>query len=358
MRRTLLLVLLAALGLLIPLTAGATKSPASKRTYVVLYAEGASTKSAHAAIKRAGGTILRENRKVGVATVRSANARFARRVRRAAAIVGAARNRTLGYAPASRARVRDPFAVERMTALRHGAPGQGHVRRHGAPPPLDEPFAHLQWDMRAIHATSDESYRRQRGNSSVRVGIIDTGVDGSHPDIAPNFNRALSRNFTRDIELIDGPCAEDPDGSCEDPADVDEDSHGTHVAGTVGAPINRLGTAGVAPDVELINIRAGQDSGYFFLQPTVDALTYAGDIGVDVVNMSYFVDPWLYNCADNPADSPEERAEQRTIIEATERALAYARAHGVTLVAAEGNGNTDLGKPLIDVASPDYPPGA
>ena len=30
----------------------------------------------------------------------------------------------------------------------------------------------------------------------MRVGIIDTGVDGSHPDIAPNFDRALSRNFT------------------------------------------------------------------------------------------------------------------------------------------------------------------
>ena len=61
-----------------------------------------------------------------------------------------------------------------------------------------------------------------------------------------------------------------------------------------------------------MNIRAGQDSGYFFLQPSVDALTYAADIGVDVVNMSYYIDPWLYNCADNPADSPEEQLEQQT----------------------------------------------
>ena len=112
------------------------------------------------------------------------------------------------------------------------------------------------------------------------------------------------------------------------------------MAGTVAAPINRLGMAGVAPGVELVNIRAGQDSGYFFLQPSVDALTYAADIGVDVVNMSYYIDPWLYNCADNPADSPEEQLEQRTVIQATERALAYARARGVTLVSAEGNGNT------------------
>ena len=56
--------------------------------------------------------------------------------------------------------------------------------------------------------------------------------------------------------------------------------------------------AGVAPNVRLVNLRAGQDSGYFFLQPSVDALTFAADHGVDVVNMSYFIDPWLYNCAE------------------------------------------------------------
>ena len=84
-------------------------------------------------------------------------------------------------------------------------------------------------------------------------------------------------------------------------ADVDEGGHGTHVAGTVGAALNGFGIAGVAPKVDLVNIRAGQDSGYFFLQPTVNALTYAGDHGIDVVNMSFYIDPWLYNCADNPA---------------------------------------------------------
>ena len=68
----------------------------------------------------------------------------------------------------------------------------------------------------------------QRGGHKVRVGIIDTGIEGSHPDIAPNFDAALSRNFTTDIPLIDRPCASDPDGSCNDPANVDENGHGTH----------------------------------------------------------------------------------------------------------------------------------
>ena len=161
-----------------------------------------------------------------------------------------------------------------------------------------------------IHATANGSYKEQPGSKRVLVGILDTGIDGNHPDIAPNFNRALSRNFTVDIPLVDGPCAAEPDASCNDPNDVDENSHGTHVASTVGSPINRLGVAGVAPNVTLVNLRAGQDSGFFFLQASVDALTYAGDNGIDVANMSYFIDPWLYNCGDPLNPVPEDSADR------------------------------------------------
>ncbi len=192
--------------------------------------------------------------------------------------------------------------------------GDGHHRA--------EPLAYLQWDMQMMDATPDGSYDEQRGRRDVLVGIIDTGIDGSHPDIAPNFNRKLSRNFTTDIPLVDGPCEV---ASCVDPADVDDNGHGTHVAGTVAAPINGIGMAGVAPNVTLVNLRAGQDSGYFFLAPTIDAITYAGDNGIDVVNMSFYTDPWLYNCRANPADSPAQQLEQATIIDATQRAVDYAR---------------------------------
>jgi subtilisin family serine protease len=355
MRSVSLLALLGALALLVPLTSGAANRDAQKRTFVVLYERGASAQDAAQAVRVAGGQIEKVNTKVGVATVSSTNENFITDVTASRAVAGAARNRPVGEAPA--ARPADPFALERMTDVRDRKPGHGRVHRRGGRPSADEPFADLQWDMRMINATSSKSYKRERGDG-VRVGILDTGIDGSHADIAPNFNRSLSRNFTEDIPIIDGPCAEDPDGSCTDPADVDEDGHGTHVAGTVGAPINGVGMAGVAPDVELVNLRAGQDSGYFFLQASVDALTYAGDHGIDVVNMSYYIDPWLYNCTDNPADSPEEQQEQAAIIEGTQRALAYARSHGVTLVSAEGNGHTDLGHPTFDDTSPDFPPGA
>jgi subtilisin family serine protease len=137
----------------------------------------------------------------------------------------------------------------------------------------------------------------------------------------------------------------------------DDNGHGTHIAGTIAAAKNGLGVSGIAPKVSIVNVRAGQDSGYFFLGPTSDALTYAGDARLDVVNMSFYVDPWLYNCYANPADSPEEQAEQRTIINVMRRALNYAHARGVTLVGALGNNHEDLGKPRTDVSSPNFPGG-
>jgi hypothetical protein len=159
--------------------------------------------------------------------------------------------------------------------------------------------------MRMVDATPSGSYRVDQGRRGVLVGSIDSGIDASHPDIAPNFNRRLSRNFVTDIPLIDGPC-EVPSGV--DPPDVDDNGHGTHVAGIVAAALNGRGVSGVAPKVQLVNIRGGQDRGFLFLQPTVDAMVYAGLVGIDVINMSFYTDPWLYNCLDNPADSPEAQA--------------------------------------------------
>ena len=104
------------------------------------------------------------------------------------------------------------------------------------------------------------------------VGIIDTGIDATHPDLAANFDAALSQNFTTDIPAIDGPC-EFARPVCKDPANVDHGGHGTHVAGIVAADDNGFGIMGVAPDATLVNLRAGQDSGYFFFFETVAAIT-------------------------------------------------------------------------------------
>ena len=218
--------------------------------YVVVYDEGA-TDAARSAIAAAGGQITRENTQVGVATVRAADSDFMTDVASQPGVVGVAHNTTIGSVPEGIARPRlERDAVEKEG--RSGLDGPGLWGRN--PRPDAEPLAHLQWDMQQINATTDGSYRWEQGDRRVLVGIVDTGVDGSHPDIAPNFAADLSRNFTDDIPVdangdeIDGPCEEEPDQSCTDPADVDEDGHGTHVASTIGSPINGLGIAGVAPE--------------------------------------------------------------------------------------------------------------
>jgi lantibiotic leader peptide-processing serine protease len=334
-------------------TAAATGST----QYVVLYKEGQSQAAGRAAITRAGGKIVEEN-KIGFAVVSSADPAFASKVDASGAVEGAARNRVIGSAPReTRARASD---IERLTSERNATTGTAGQSDAAAKPATKkgeaapEPLASRQWDMRQIGATASGSYAKNPGSRKVKVGIIDTGVDGGHPDIAPNFDAKSSRNFVTDIPSIDGPCEYK---SCVDPANQDDDGHGTHVASTIGSPVNGLGIAGVAPNVTLVNIRAGQDSGYFFLKSTLKALVYAGDIGVDVVNMSFYTDPWLFNCLSNPADSKAEQREQKVIREATQRAMNYAVNHGVLPVAASGNEATDLGNPTSDKTSPDFPEG-
>ncbi|MFF0267702.1 S8 family serine peptidase [Kribbella sp. NPDC004536] len=345
-------------GLLWVAAGTGTATGGQERQYVVLYAQGGSTQAAHAAIAAAGGKVLEENTAIGVATVTTKSDAFQAAARASSAIAGVARSTVIGRAPDDRlAGDKASFKFDAAQADLQGATAARPASQDAAKgTKKQEPLAGLQWDMQQIGATADGSQRYEQGKG-VRVGIIDTGVDGTHPDIAPNFDKALSRNFTTDIPVdangavVDGPC-EHP--SCVDPVDEDDNGHGTHVASEIASPVNKLGIAGIAPKATIVSLRAGQDSGFFFLQPTVDALTYAGDHGIDVVNMSFYVDPWLFNCADNPADTPADQAEQRTVVTAMQRALDYAYSHGVTLVSAAGNGGTDYTKTIVDSSSPDF----
>ena len=90
--------------------------------------------------------------------------------------------------------------------------------------------------------------------------------------------------------------------------------------------------------------------GYFFTQSVVDALRYAGDQHLDVVNMSFFADPWLFNCRNDK--------EQKAIIAGhlAGRTLRAAAA-GVVLVAAAGNEGIDLNHPIHGRDQPGLPAG-
>ncbi len=342
------------------LVAAATTPAAAEQAtteYTVLVEDGASRDAAVAAVRAAGGHLVRENSAVGMLVVRAPESGFAGRVSASPSVLGAATAKPIGRTPGS-AGNREWSDVEKENTALGAAKAPSASREATAAQAGLDPLDSDLWGLRAVR--SDIARAKQPGDKRVKVGVIDTGVDGNHPDIAPNFDRELSRNFTVDLPYdadggeFDGPCEF---RGCVDPADHDDGGHGTHVAGTIGAAANGSGVSGVAPNVTLVNVRAGQDSGTFFLQPVVDALTYSADAGLDVVNMSFYVDPWYMNCGNDPTATAEEQLEQRTTITAVQRALNYAHGKGVTLIGAGGNNHEDLGNPRTDVVSPNYPPG-
>ena len=318
----------------------------TQTAYVVVAERGASTAEVVRAIGAAGGTVTSRNDAIGTVTVLGPSDGFVEAVSASSAVFGASGQRAIGRIPdATPVKITDP----EVEVIHDGAAGGP---RHGGSTAGMDPLDQLAWGLAMVK--SDLARTVNAGDGRVLVGILDSGIDASHPDLAGQLETSLSRNFTTDIPAIDGLC-EDP--TCVDPATVDDSGHGTHVAGTVAAAANGLGVSGVAPGVRLVSIRGGQDSGYLFLGPVTNALVYGADIGVDVINMSFYVDPWLYNCTANPADSPAAQIEQRTIIEAMNRALDYAHAKDVTLIGSLGNNHEDLGHPRPDASSPDYPPG-
>lgn len=330
-------------------TAAPSSAAATNGDYLVLTKVAGDATAVANQLAAAGGTVTSVNTDIGLVTV-SGSGGVLTKARALKGVQAAAKDRAVGKSPKSEKKdvLREHAAAAAKGAdTRSSSAGVRGAKHDGDP--LDDKL----WGMEMINAP--EAHESEMGDRRVKVGILDTGVQADHPDIAPNFDKKLSRNFTTDMTDIDGPCEV---ASCIDPADVDDDGHGTHVAGTIAAAMNGIGVSGVAPDVGIVNIRGGQDSGYFFLGPVTSALTYAADAGIDVVNMSFYVDPWLYNCAGGaPEDSPEEAAQQDIIIAAMNRALNYAHARDVTLVGALGNNHEDLSNPRVDTSSPDYPGG-
>ena len=128
------------------------------------------------------------------------------------------------------------------------------------------------------------------GSSNVTVGVVDTGIDGTHPDLAANM-------YTNPGEVAGNGVDDDRNGLVDDVRGwdwVEDDSnaadlngHGTHVAGTIGAKGNNAnGVAGVAWDVRLVPLRVLDAAGSGWTSDVAAAFAYAGRMGVDVVNAS------------------------------------------------------------------------
>jgi subtilisin family serine protease len=191
--------------------------------------------------------------------------------------------------------------------------------------PNEEPLGACQWDMALIHASDEGSYGLATGQG-VKVGMIDSGVDFNHPDIAPNLDVDLSCSFIYDDTPTADP-AEVANGDCANKGAVqDLNGHGTHTASTVAAPINGVGIAGVAPEATIVGLKACTIAGFCFADSVAAAFRYAGDNQLDVVNLSLFADPYLYYCKSEP--------EQRAILKELEDAARYAQQQGVLIVAS------------------------
>ncbi|MEU6258294.1 S8 family serine peptidase [Streptomyces sp. NPDC047043] len=284
-------------------------------------------KSVKTAINAAGGSVVVSYDKIGVIVVHSANPSFAEQIRKVRGVQSAGASRT---SPVTAAGTTDEGAVQYLSKAE-----AAKVEKSSAAG--EEPLEADQWDLRAIGA--DKAAQIDPGSKKVTVAVIDTGVDDTHPDIAPNFSAAQSAN------CVSGK-ADTTYGSWR-PVDADH-YHGTHVAGEIAAARNGIGVAGVAPGVKVASITVAQPdaNSLFFPESVVCAFVFAADHGVEVTNNSYYVDPWLYNCMDDP--------DQRAIVDAVNRAQLYAQRKGTLNVASAGNSNDDLDSDaLVDDSSPD-----
>jgi subtilisin family serine protease len=287
------------------------------QTYVVLYKQQAVPAGAATAIQRAGGSLVYSYDSIGVAIAQSASPSFSSKI--------AADKKVEGVSSTAAFGVR---LNEEMIAVGAGASSTAGT--------WGDPLSAMQWDMRQIHVP--EAHEITGGSPSVVVGDIDTGLDYTHPDLAPNVD------FSRSVSCVGGVPNQDP------AAWNDDNGHGTHTAGTIAAAANGVGIVGVAPNVKIAGIKAGNADGYFFPEAVICSFMWAGSHGIDVTNNSYFADPWLFNCRND--------AEQRAIWKAEQRAIRYAMQQGVVVVAAQGNENIDLSKRNVDTISPDFPPGS
>lgn len=158
------------------------------------------------------------------------------------------------------------------------------------------------WGYKLIRASLANKKSKGIG---VRVCVVDTGVDKTHPDLAENI--VGGKNFTTD----------DPN------AWQDNLGHGTHVAGIIAAASNRLGVVGVAPKAEIYVIKAIGDSGYGYLSNIADGVLECIKIGAKVINMSL--------AGGKPVDYDPMAAAVQTAIDS-----------GIKVVVAAGNSAQDI----------------
>ena len=198
-----------------------------------------------------------------------------------------------------------------------------------------------QWNMRAINAPAAWT-AGYRGSSSVRVGVIDTGIDEgnlaqgtstTNIDLLFRIDRTLSKSF---IDAEDSVVQRLFPGK---PLWTDLDGHGTNVASQISS--NAINLAGVTSQTRLVSLKActilafpgtEDDStatpGYCSTAAVFAALYYAAEQGIDVVNMSL------------GGGFPKNECQGCTSL--VNRVVLFAKSQGTTVVVAAGNSAIDM----------------
>ena len=206
----------------------------------------------------------------------------------------------------------------------------GAASLDAGPLPTDDQLP-LQWGWRAVGA--DVAYAAGLTGRGVRIAVIDSGANVNHPDIGPNVNLALSRSFVAGEGIVP---------PIVTPAIR---HHGTYVTSIIAAPANNGGIVGVAPEAEVVVLKASDHfgnggNGSAQLADLLAAMVYAGEIEARVVNMSIGgIFSRSGGCSGTYCWTAQQLADDFVGLA---RAAAYIRHRGGLLVVSAGNDGLDL----------------
>ena len=299
----------AALVGLAPASSADTTGPDT--SYLVLAPAGQSTALAAGRVATAGGSVVAAYDQIGVLVARSTNPSFA------AAVAGQGVESVASTAGLG-------TAVDTTETVEADAPA-------AAGDPTGEPLWAQQWDMRQIDLA--QAHAITTGRPDVVVGVLDSGISSTHPDLATQIDKS------RSASCLGG--AVDTREASWNPTTSD---HGTHVAGTIAAAVNGVGVTGVAPGARVASVKVVTDAGFIYPEAAVCGFLWAAEQGMQVTNNSYFIDPWQFNCRN------DER--QRPVWQAVQRAIRYSQSRGVLHFSSAGNINADVQHPAVDSGSP------
>lgn len=293
----------------------AASAAGTDTTFLVLAPQGASTDKAVARTAAAGGTVVARYDQIGVLVVRSTNPDFVSAAA-GAGVESVAATSGLGTAL-------DEGETVEMSAADVAA---------ATADPTGEPLFGQQWDMRMIDVP--HAHAVTTGSPNVVVGVLDSGISSTHPDLASQIAKDKSTS-----------CLGGVVNTAENAWNPTTSDHGTHVAGTIAAAINGVGVAGIAPGVKVAAVKVVNDAGFIYPEAAVCGFVWAAEHGMQITNNSYYIDPWEFNCRND--------ARQRPVWQAVQRAIRYSQSKGVLNIASAGNSNVDLAHKTVDSGSPD-----